>query len=32
MKINFIKMHGAGNDFVYRDNSDKSIRLTEKQI
>jgi len=32
MKINFTKMHGAGNDFVCIDNSDKSITLTEKQI
>jgi len=32
MKINFTKMHGAGNDFVCIDNSEKNIVLTEKQI
>ena len=32
MKIAFTKMHGAGNDFVCIDNSDKSIALTKKQI
>ncbi len=32
MKISFTKMHGAGNDFVCIDNSDKNIYLTEKQI
>ncbi len=32
MKIEFVKMHGAGNDFVCIDNSDKRISLTAKQI
>jgi diaminopimelate epimerase len=32
MKINFTKMHGAGNDFVCINNPEKKITLTPKQI
>ena len=32
MKLNFTKMHGAGNDFVMVENLDGSVRLTTEQI
>lgn len=32
MKIEFTKMHGAGNDFVVIDNLDGSLKLTTEQI
>lgn len=32
MKLDFTKMHGAGNDFIVINNMDEHIRLTEKQI
>jgi diaminopimelate epimerase len=32
MKLNFLKMNGAGNDFVCLDNRAKKLRLTRKQI
>ncbi len=32
MKIDFIKMHGAGNDFVMIENYDRSIELNSEQV
>ena len=32
MKIKFTKMHGAGNDFVVLDCTEKPFPLTEKQL
>ena len=32
MRLNFTKMHGAGNDFVMVENLDGSVRLTTRQI
>ena len=32
MQLQFVKMNGAGNDFVMLDNRDLSLRLTKDQI